>query len=475
MDSDVGKLFIGGISWETTEDKLKSYFRAYGEVVEAVIMKDRATGRARGFGFVVFADPVVADRVVQDKHNIDGRQVEAKKAVPREEQQNATRNNNAGLVPMHQARTKKIFVGGLAATVTEHDFRKYFDQFGVITDVVVMYDHGTQRPRGFGFITYDSEDAVDRVLHTSFHELKGKMVEVKRAIPKEMSPSPIRNTGSGLGSVLRGGGPYGSGYGQFNSSPVPPFGLRMDSRYNPSPGINYSPYGPVGYGSNRSFSAAMNSAYSSPYGSGIFGRSTSHGGSFNGSGIFGGSGGGYGSSPAGSAYGNITPVRNPWSSGAVGYGNNNLAGGYRHGGSSSMGAYGGGVGTWGSSQIPGSSSGYGTGGVSYGGGEDGYGSSNMGYSGRVGGLGNSGGSYPAGGVNSASVAREGVYGDLYSSLANQETTWKSSAATDSVNSASFGGLGFGGYGLGDNSGEDATGGYSTGYASGRQSHRGVQV
>lgn len=472
----MGKLFIGGISWETTEEKLKNYFKAYGEVVEAVIMKDRATGRARGFGFVVFADPVVADRVVQDKHNIDGRQVEAKKAVPREEQQNVTRSNNAGLTSVHQARTKKIFVGGLAATVTENDFRKYFDQFGVITDVVVMYDHGTQRPRGFGFITYDSEDAVDRVLYTSFHELKGKMVEVKRAIPKELSPSPVRNSVSSLGSVLRGGGPYGSGYGQFNSSPVGPFGLRMDSRYNPSPGINYSPYGPVGYGSSRNFSGAMNAAYNSPYGSGIqsFGRSTSHG-SLNNSTIFGGSAGGYGSSPAGSGYGNMPPGRNPWSSGAAGYGSTSLPGGYRHGGGSSMAGYGGGLGTWNSSQIPSSSSSFATGNVNYGGADDGYGSGSLGYGGRGGGFGSSGVSYSAGGVNSATVVRDGNFGDLYSSLANQETSWKPSAGTDSINSASFGGLGFGGYGVADNTGEDAAGGYSSAYVSGRQSHRGVQV
>lgn len=75
MESDLGKLFIGGISWETTEDRLKEYFMSYGEVVEAVIMKDRTTGRARGFGFVVFADPAVAERVVLEKHMIDGRAV----------------------------------------------------------------------------------------------------------------------------------------------------------------------------------------------------------------------------------------------------------------------------------------------------------------------------------------------------------------------------------------------------------------
>lgn len=75
MQSDNGKLFIGGISWDTNEERLKEYFGAYGEVVEAIIMKDRNTGRARGFGFVVFADPAVAERVIKDKHKIDGRMV----------------------------------------------------------------------------------------------------------------------------------------------------------------------------------------------------------------------------------------------------------------------------------------------------------------------------------------------------------------------------------------------------------------
>ena len=74
--------------------------------------------------------------------------------------------------------------------MTKEDVTKYFKQFGTITDVVVIYDHHTQRPRGFGFITYDSEDAMDRALFKTFHKLKGKRVEVKRAIPKEPSPRP---------------------------------------------------------------------------------------------------------------------------------------------------------------------------------------------------------------------------------------------------------------------------------------------
>ena len=71
MDSDEGKLFIGGIAWDTSEE----IFTQYGQVTQAVIMREKPTGRPRGFGFVVFSDPSVLDRVLQDRHTIDGRTV----------------------------------------------------------------------------------------------------------------------------------------------------------------------------------------------------------------------------------------------------------------------------------------------------------------------------------------------------------------------------------------------------------------
>lgn len=75
MESDEGKLFIGGIAWDTTEENLRDYFGQYGEVTQTVIMRDKTTGRPRGFGFVVFSDPSVLDTVLNDKHTIDGRMV----------------------------------------------------------------------------------------------------------------------------------------------------------------------------------------------------------------------------------------------------------------------------------------------------------------------------------------------------------------------------------------------------------------
>ncbi|XP_042468877.1 heterogeneous nuclear ribonucleoprotein A0-like [Zingiber officinale] len=244
MAVDPRKLFIGGISWDTNEDDLREHFSKFGEVAEVVIMKDRNTGRARGFGFVVFTHPAVSERVVMEKHAIDGRIVDVKKAVPREDQQILNRSNNNSICgSLSPGRTRKIFVGGLPPTITENDFKNYFDQFGTITDAVVMYDHNTQRPRGFGFITYDSEDAVNKVLLNSFHDLNGKKVEVKRAVPKELSPGPntrLQTDGYNYGvnggnSLLSGctqeGNSFLSGYTQGNNpSLFSGYGMKMDAK-----------------------------------------------------------------------------------------------------------------------------------------------------------------------------------------------------------------------------------------------------
>ncbi|XP_076939104.1 uncharacterized protein LOC143607605 [Bidens hawaiensis] len=261
MEMEYGKLFIGGISWDTNEESLKDYFQTFGEVIEAIIMKDRTTGRARGFGFVVFSDPAVAERVVKEKHVIDGRAVEAKKAVPRDDHQVINRSSPGPI------RTKKIFVGGLASSVTETEFKNYFNQYGMITDVVVMYDHNTNRPRGFGFITYESEESVDKALMQTFHELNGKMVEVKRAVPKEGSSGSVKSPMSGISYGLSRGGSlfdYGLSPG-YNS---PRFSPGYVGRSGYDMGLNFDLGLGVKYGGNGSYRSdighkrAINQTYS---------------------------------------------------------------------------------------------------------------------------------------------------------------------------------------------------------------------
>ncbi|KAK4482357.1 hypothetical protein RD792_009510 [Penstemon davidsonii] len=254
--SDEGKVFVGGIGWDTTEEKLKDHFTHYGDVTHVMIMRDRITAQPRGFAFVVFSDPSVIPSVLQQTHSIDGRTVEAKKAMSREQQQ-SLKSGNGNFGRFENIKTKKIFVGGLPSTISEDGFKEHFQEYGNVTDVVIMYDPNTNRPRGFGFITFTTEDSVDRVLQKTFHELDGKLVEVKRALPKDAAFS----------SNSRGG--Y-KGYNSYNSS------VRMSNspnRFMQSPQITSGGYPPYsGYGtSSYGYGVGSNVGYNAYGGYGVSG------------------------------------------------------------------------------------------------------------------------------------------------------------------------------------------------------------
>ncbi|OII77791.1 RNA recognition family protein [Cryptosporidium andersoni] len=82
----------------------------------------------------------------------------------------------------------KIFVGGLPQQVTSSILLEYFLQYGVILDAIVMYDNISGRSRGFGFVTFKDPSVVDLVQICSPHILLGKVVDCKRASPRDTIP-----------------------------------------------------------------------------------------------------------------------------------------------------------------------------------------------------------------------------------------------------------------------------------------------
>lgn len=275
---DPAKLFIGGITKELEEDALKDYFQKYGEVKEVAVMRDRATGGVRGFGFIEFFDSEAAERAINEgKHLIRNRSVEVKRARPKpEERRNyqsphhpfpdrsvhiirrlSRSGTNISNNDENQITLRKIFVGGLSANVTEVEFRNYFEKFGCITDVVIMCDSITHRPRGFGFITYDTEEAVENVMQKSFHELNKKVVEVKRAVPKDRYRHSNGSSYSGDGIYKANEGrvayanyqpgiypSYDPRYGYFYGYAPPPV---PSYAFGPMGGYTYAGYGGIGY------------------------------------------------------------------------------------------------------------------------------------------------------------------------------------------------------------------------------------
>lgn len=81
------KLFVGNLAWETNEDDLKQHFSQFGNVDSAEVMRDKFTGRARGFGFVIMSTPEEAQAAIEKTEGVEfmGRPLKVNIARPRED------------------------------------------------------------------------------------------------------------------------------------------------------------------------------------------------------------------------------------------------------------------------------------------------------------------------------------------------------------------------------------------------------
>ena len=202
-------------------------------------MRDPSTRRSRGFGFVTFADSSSADAAMSAaEHIIDGRRVEAKRAVPREDNSRDAPVQTVVSAPTRKSKPsssstssgnsrsgvpcKKIFVGGLHYETCDETLKKYFRTFGVVETVQVMYNRETNKSRGFGFVTFETEAAVDKVLQNRMHNIDNKSVEVKRAVPKADAPPATKfihsNSSSSSSATSRTGGGSSRGRSTGTSS-----------------------------------------------------------------------------------------------------------------------------------------------------------------------------------------------------------------------------------------------------------------
>ncbi|ELK35268.1 Heterogeneous nuclear ribonucleoprotein A1 [Myotis davidii] len=100
-----------------------------------------------------------------------------------------TRHNSrhyAGASPKEPEQLRKLFIGGLSFETTDESLRSHFEQWGTLTDCVVMRDPNTKRSRGFGFVTYATVEEVDAAMNARPHKVDGRVVEPKRAVSREV-------------------------------------------------------------------------------------------------------------------------------------------------------------------------------------------------------------------------------------------------------------------------------------------------
>ncbi|XP_066993461.1 heterogeneous nuclear ribonucleoprotein D0 [Anabrus simplex] len=160
---DERKLFVGGLSRQTTDRELREYFSKFGEIENITLKMDPHTGLSRGFAFIVFSNPETIDKLLGCDHYINHKKVDPKR-ISKECQQG------------------KLFVGGLTPDISDDDIRNFFSQFGTVVDVQSPFDKVKNQRKGFCFITFDSKDTVYKLLKNPKQYINGKWVDLRKAV-----------------------------------------------------------------------------------------------------------------------------------------------------------------------------------------------------------------------------------------------------------------------------------------------------
>ncbi|VDL94693.1 unnamed protein product [Schistocephalus solidus] len=164
------KLFVGGLTSETSEKNLNEYFLNFGEVVSCAVKVCRETGQSRGFGFVVFKDEDSVKKVLSaPEHRLNGKKIDPKPAKCNKDTQ------------------RKVFVGGLDPEVTQEQVEEHFSQFGKVEAVDLPFDNIKGRRKNYVFVVFSSENEAKKAASVERQEICGKSCDVRVAVHRETS------------------------------------------------------------------------------------------------------------------------------------------------------------------------------------------------------------------------------------------------------------------------------------------------
>ncbi|KAK4789406.1 hypothetical protein SAY86_020725 [Trapa natans] len=241
------KIFVHGLGWDTTAEILTSVFAKYGEIQECKHVTDKASGKSKGYAFILFK-----------------RRKGARKALKQPQKKIGNRTTSCQLAstgpvpapppsapPVSEYTQRKIFVSNVSAEVDPGRLLEYFKQFGEIEEGPLGLDKLTGKPKGFALFVYKSVESAKKALEEPNKNFEGRTLYCQKAVdgPKHGKPgfggahnqnhqynNPHFQSTRKDKNKYGGGGASGVAAGHMMTSGGPPVG------YNPGPvppqGIN---------------------------------------------------------------------------------------------------------------------------------------------------------------------------------------------------------------------------------------------
>ena len=180
------RLFVGMLEYDTTDESLRDYFEQFGELTDYVVMKFPDSRRCKGFGFVTFKDPrMLVNCLNRQPHKLNGKTMQLKRATLRDDRKGGGTGGGRSKEAFGPESDTRLFVGMLDYDTSVETLKYYFEQFGELTDYVIMKYPDTMKSKGFGFVTFRKPEMLEACIRSQPHKLDGKTVQLKRATPRD--------------------------------------------------------------------------------------------------------------------------------------------------------------------------------------------------------------------------------------------------------------------------------------------------
>ncbi|XP_073302115.1 UBP1-associated protein 2C-like isoform X2 [Primulina huaijiensis] len=235
------KLFVRGLGWETSTEKLREVFSAYGEIDEgnSIVITDKNTGKSKGYGFVTFKHIDAAVLALKDPNKkIDGRITVTQLAS----------TGSSGNSHSVDVSTRKIYVGNIPFEITSERLLAHFSMYGEIEEGPLGFDKQNGKPKGFAFFVYKTEEGaraslVDPMKTIDGHQLVCKLATDNRKQKPNMggmvtgmpNAGPMGFPGEAMPASNYGTGGY-MGYGQGPNMPQQPQQMHQNTGFNAAMG-----------------------------------------------------------------------------------------------------------------------------------------------------------------------------------------------------------------------------------------------
>ncbi|KAJ0975159.1 hypothetical protein J5N97_017124 [Dioscorea zingiberensis] len=176
------KLFVHGLGWETTTETLRSIFARYGDLDDCRVVADKATGRSKGYGFVLFHQRRSARAALrQPQKLIEGRMTACQLASAGPPQTPAPNPNPNPTSNNHDNLPRKIYVGNVHSEIDGNRLRSFFARFGEIEEGPIGFDRQSGKPKGFALFVYKTLDGARKALEEPNKNFEGHILFCQKA------------------------------------------------------------------------------------------------------------------------------------------------------------------------------------------------------------------------------------------------------------------------------------------------------